>query len=328
MTQLADLEEGVQEMKRTNRQVAHPDLSRLVRDYYLNYFERRGRGAEFRPLVAAVWENLLEAKRYGADPGFLLHTLVCTKFLVVTLNAARSEALRNLTRQERAALVAGLRALRAFGEVGLREVFGPAEEWARAVWSGINFLYQRLMFGTVETPTFETVIRANPTKRQLERPLTTCILCLMRELHRHPKPAAATTALLEKFGLLRRSRGGIAAVGFVRKRFQRARAGGSVRPGSVGSWDRMLLQETYAGLKEFLMPPSPVIPARSNIWAVRAKAWGTTGPKFRGAFRRFCSLHGLGPSTTALAMFEGSLTPYRDMPKELRRIFTDSPERV
>lgn len=111
----------------------------------------------------------------------------------------------------------GLRALRRLGWEGIKEIFGPpGEEWARSVFHGIEFIFQQLVGVTVQTPAFQTGSLARLTRRQAERPLTACMVCLMEELKgRHPKPAAATAVLLEKFGLLRRSRDGTIAIEFV-----------------------------------------------------------------------------------------------------------------
>lgn len=238
-------------------------------------------------------------------------------------NMTRSKTLQELPPRKRAALVGGLRALRQLGREGFKEIFGPqAEKWAEDVWGGIEFVYQELTGGTVTTPAFQMGSRARLTRRQTERPLTACIVCLMEEFRgRYPKPAAAAAVLLGKFGLLGQRRGGLTAIDFVKKRWRRASPHVLDRLGPIGNrvW---LLRQSYMDLKAFLAPPPP-IPDRSLIWAEKGKTWRVKGPIFSRAFRRFCRVHGLRPTLTSLQDFERSLHQTRELegPKGLRRVF-------
>lgn len=240
----------------TNRPVARPDLSRHVREYYRGYFTNVGRGREreeFERVVAAVWEDLQDAKSYEADPAFLLHVLVCLKFRRAIPGPARSAAVRRLTWHQRRALAGGLRVLLQLGEPWLTEVLGSAQQdWARTLYVGASLLDQTLRREvTIETPAFQLWSGAVPTRRQAERLLTAGIVCLMGELKSHPKPAAATVVLLEKFGLLPRRRGGVTAVEFVKKRARRAKGKESDPFDPVGSPVEQL-RGSYGWLKESL----------------------------------------------------------------------------
>ncbi len=308
--------------RRTNEPPAPSELSRRVREYYRQDLSQQGWEEDFDRLVSAVWEDLLEAERYRADAGFLLHVLVCTKFRRVTPNIERSP-LGEVPLRKRATLIGGLQIFRQLGWERFKEIFGPpGQKWAQEVYSGIEFIYQELTGGTVSTPALQIASRARLTRRQLEQPITACLVCMMEELKgRHPKPAAATAVLLQKFGLLDRKRDGNAAIEFVKKRAQRAASGVSDRLGAIGNpvWH---LRATYTDLKEFLIPP-PIIPERSPLWAEKGKAWRVEGPTFRGAFRRFCRFRGLRPTAQALAEFERSLqfAPAFGGPKGLRKVF-------
>jgi len=78
------------------------------------------------------------------------------------------------------------------------------------------------------------------------------MMCLLDELKGHPKPRAAVAVLLEKGGLLGRSRGGAAGVAFVARRAAGSRpCAGPARP------DRQYcleLRGTFDNLRERLMP--------------------------------------------------------------------------
>jgi hypothetical protein len=224
------------EDRRTNRTEPPSDLSRRVRDYYAQTAGTEPEREKFERLAEGVWAELLEAEQSGADGGFLLHVLVCTKFRRATPNIARSETLQRLNPRKRAALLAGLRAIRGLEESGLKEIFGPqGHDWARKVYEGIEYLHHQFTGGTVETPAFQTGSRAKLPRRQTERAVTACVVCLMNELKGHPKPAAAVAVLLEKFGLLGRSRPGQAAIDFVKKRASRAAAPAADRLGPIGN---------------------------------------------------------------------------------------------
>jgi len=240
------------EDRRTNEGKPPEDLSQRVRDYYARQVGDEADQEEFARLAQSIWEPLREAEQHGADAGFLLHVLVITKFRRATPNIARSQTLQGLSPRKRAALVAGLRAIHEVGDSGLEEIFGPqGYEWARQVSTGVVFLYQQLTAGTIETPAFQVGSAATLSRRQRERPVTACVVCLMEELKGHPKPAAAVALLLEKFGLLGQSRPGITAIDFVKKRASRAVAHAKDRLGPIGNpvW---LLRSPYAQLKEFL----------------------------------------------------------------------------
>ncbi len=253
-----------EEDRRTNRTEGPSDLSRRVRDYYAQWAGTEPEREEFERLAVGVWDDLLEAEQSGADAGFLLHVLVCTKFRRVTPNITRSKTLQSLNPRKRAALVAGLRAIRELKESGLQEIFGPqGHDWARSVHQGIEYLYQQLTGGTVETPAMQMTSRAKLSRRQAERAVTACVVCLLGELKGHPKPTAAVAVLLEKFALLGRSRSGLTAIEFVKKRAARAAAHVSDRLGPIGNpiWH---LRSTYEHLREFLCP-APAISDDSRI---------------------------------------------------------------
>jgi len=228
-----------------------------VREYYRRYFTNVGRGGEreeFERLVAAVWDDLQDAKRYGADLAFLLHVLVCLKFRRVIPGPARSAAVRRLTPRQRRALVGGLRVLLKLGAPWLTELLGSAQQdWARTLYLGAGLLEQTLRREvTIDTPAFLWWSGAEPTGRQAGRLLTAGIVCLMEDLESHPKPAVATVVLLEKFGLLPRPRGGVTAVEFVKKRAQRAKGKVSDPFDPVGS-PVDALKGSYEWLREFLL---------------------------------------------------------------------------
>jgi hypothetical protein len=248
--------------RRTNGTEAPSDLSRRVRAYYADCVSTEAEREEFERLATAVWGDLLEAEQSGADGGFLLHVLVCTKFRRATPNIARSETLQRLNPRKRAALLAGLRAIRELKQSGLEEIFGPqGHDWAHKIYEGIEYLQQQLTGGgTVETPAFQTLSRANVSRRHTEQAVTACVVCLMDQLKGHPKPAAAVAILLEKFGLLGRSSSGLTAMEFVKKRASRAAVQARDKLGPIGNpiW---MLRQSYEGLKEFLYstPASPDI---------------------------------------------------------------------
>src|SRR2546429_530760 len=66
----------------------------------------------------------------------------------------------------------------------------------------------------LETPAWKVGPRGHLKPRAHEQAVTACLMCLQDELNGHPKPRAAATVLLEKGGLLGRSRGGAAGVAF------------------------------------------------------------------------------------------------------------------
>src|SRR2546425_5961517 len=163
--------------------------------------------------------DLAETARYGADPAFILHALVCTRERRVRRHADELEAVRRLTPKKRAVLVGGLRLLRALGEPWLAELLRPRESGrARTFLAAAVELEYLLTGGVMETPAWQTGSHARVSTRVWENAVTACIVCLLDELKRHPKPSAAVANLMEKSGLLSKSRGGAARRTVVAKR--------------------------------------------------------------------------------------------------------------
>jgi hypothetical protein len=131
-------------------------------------------------------------------------------------------------------------------------------------------------------------------------------MCLLDELKGHPKPRAAATVLLEKGGLLGRSRGGAAGVAFVARRAARAQAVTRDRLAPIGNtvWH---LRATFDTLREWLLP-SPEIRETAAFWAAQGRAWGTTGPEFRRAFHGYCWIRGIRRHAEALDRLDGELS--------------------
>jgi hypothetical protein len=252
-------------MTGTNRPVPDSVLSRLVADRYRAHFKRLRRKKEFERLLATISEDLQEAARHGGDPAFLLHVLVCTKF-VRQIPQVGSEVLRKLKPKQRATLIGGLRALRALGPAWLEEVFGRAEgDQAQALYRGIAILCQKLTLGVaLETPAFQRGMPHKPlTARKEGDLLTACILCILEELKQHPKPVEATVVLLRRFELLEASRGDSTAIAFVRKRAQRSKGKASDPFSPVGSWVK-LLRLSYDGLIDHLKRERKLLPGRQR----------------------------------------------------------------
>ncbi len=258
--------------RRTNRTAVPSDLSVRVREFYTKFFEsvrpRQEREA-FERLVEAVGDDLEEARQHGADPAFLLHVLVCARFPRIIPGSASSDAVRRLTPAQRRTLVGGLRVLQKLGEPWLVEVLGSGQnDWARTLWSGAGLLHQALgREVTIETPAFRWWSGAKPTRRQAEWVRTAAIVCLLQALKDHPKPAAATTSLLQKFDLLRPGHSKD-PVEFVSKRARRAAAESldPLRPvGGLVS----LLRDTYESLIDVVTSQSTlsteVVPRRGFV---------------------------------------------------------------
>ncbi len=243
------------ENRGTHRTVTASDLSQQVRDYYRDYFARRPdvRG-EFEHALMAVWSDLLAAAGYGCDAGFLLHVLVNTRFHRVTPNAARSNTLRTLSVRQRAELMRGLRAFQGLGEARLAEIFGPAVEWARYVWSGNQFLYHELQAVTVAAPAFGAGSRVPLTGRRGQSAVTACIICLLAGLKACPKPLEVAVVLMTKFGVVN-GNADTATIAFVKKRAQRAKPAAADPHSAISKWIG-LFSSSYAWLSECLRSPS------------------------------------------------------------------------
>jgi len=290
-------------------------LSPLVADHYREDFRSTERGEAFDRWLTSVLAVLKERHHEGADPAFLLHVLVCTKFRGVTPYAAGSEALAKLSPKERAQLVGGLRLLQRLGLAWWREVLGPepAPE-APVVLHGVDRALTMLTGGAITTPAFEIAAGATPLgHRQDQAALTACMHCCLEALGRAPKPAAVTAALLERAGLLG-GRRGLTAVEFVKRRMRlspmprtrrRSRKAVRARLSGVGTWI-WLLKETYRELMGVLSPP-PLVPEDRHFWIKRAQRWRQTGPRFRAAFCSYCEGKRLRHDAEGLGRFEGYL---------------------
>src|SRR6266478_10132129 len=100
----------------TDRAVAGSDLFRRVEAHYREHFTREGRGEAFAEWLARLRGELAETATHGANPAFILHVLVCTRWRRLRRAADESEAIRRLTPRKKALLVGGLRLLRTLGE--------------------------------------------------------------------------------------------------------------------------------------------------------------------------------------------------------------------
>src|SRR2546425_8167755 len=97
---------------------------------------------------------------------------------------------------------------------GARELLRPRESGrARTFLATVVELEYLFTGGVMETPAWQTGSHARVKARVWENAVTACIVCLLSELKGHPKPRAAVANLMEKSGLLTKSRGG--AVGSV-----------------------------------------------------------------------------------------------------------------
>src|SRR5437660_8478811 len=206
--------------RETNRPEARPDLFQLVTAYYREHFEREGRGEEFARWSTPSGGDLQEAARYGADPAFLLHVLVCTAGRRVRRYRDDLDVIGRLAPGQKTLLIGALKLLGELGEPWLKEVLGQAEpDRAHRLFTDITVLSHLLSGGTTTTPAWQSGFGRVPTSRQLQHALTACMVCLMEALKHHPKPAAATVTLLEKFELLPKgARGGPTALAFVKAR--------------------------------------------------------------------------------------------------------------
>jgi hypothetical protein len=208
-------------------------------------------------------------------------------------------------------LLGAVRLLRTLGEPWIKQVLGPADSDR-----GMRFLMTAMELETalagvvVRTPAWQSGARSSGRLRAEENAVTACIVCLLEALKQHPKPNAAAADLLEKAGLLRRSRGGVAGAAFVTKRA--ARAGGQARDrlGPIGNvvW---LLRSSYADLRESLLP-IPEIPETHPVWRERARASGTTRLRYRQAFLHYCRTRDVRAHIEALENFERELSSVRE----------------
>ena len=112
--------------------------------------------------------------------------------------------------------------------------------------------------------------------------------------------------LLEKGGLLGRSRGGAAGIAFVARRVARAQAAATDRLAPIGNtvWH---LRATFDTLREWLLP-APEIRETAAFWTERGRAWGTTGPEYRRAFYGYCRIRGIRRHAYALDRLEDELS--------------------
>ena len=78
----------------TDRAVAGSDLFRRVEAHYQEHFTREGRGEAFAEWLAELRRELAETATHGANPAFILHVLVCTRWRRLRRAADESEAIR------------------------------------------------------------------------------------------------------------------------------------------------------------------------------------------------------------------------------------------
>src|SRR5438128_10948645 len=110
----------------TDRAVAGSDLFRRVEAHYREHFTREGRGEAFAAWLARLRRELAETATHAADPAFILHALVCTRWRRLRRAADGSEAIRRHTARKKAVRVGGLRLLRALGGRSLGALYVPA----------------------------------------------------------------------------------------------------------------------------------------------------------------------------------------------------------
>jgi len=289
----------------TDHTVSTAELSRRLREHYRRIAERKGIASEYDRWVTAVWPELAKLEGKAANAAWVLHVLVCTRLGKVVPGVQTLPALAELPRRQRGALLRAVRTLRALGRERVEGLFGPADsDWGRAFYSGLGYLEQELSGGTYETPAFQVVGwrgRAGPRRRELFR--TACIVCLMSELKRQPKPAAWVATLLEKFDFLPPGRGNPADR--VKKRYQRD-ARKAADPQTVLGNVVDLLRTTFRMLREHLAP-EPVEPVPLHVLRQKAKRWGVSLEKFSRGFEDFCQLHRLTPDRPGLKEYEVAL---------------------
>jgi hypothetical protein len=281
--------------------------------------------------MTAIRADLADAARHGADAAFILHGLVCTWDRRIQRHSESIDAIRRLSPKKKALLIGALRLFRTLGEPWIKQVLGPAE-----CDRGMRFLMTAtevetaLAGAVVRTPAWQSGARNSGRLRAEENAVTACIVCVLDALKQHPKPTAAAANLLEKAGLLRRSRGGAAGAAFVAKRAARARVQAKDRLGAIGNvvW---LLRSSYADLRESLLP-IPEISETDPVWSERGHAWGTRGPRYREAFVGYCRTRDVRAHIEALGNFERELASVRQhegMPRVtqiLRNLAGEPPE--
>jgi hypothetical protein len=261
--------------------------------------------------MTPIRADLADAARHGADAAFILHVLVCTWDRRIQRHSDSIDAVRRLSPKKKALLIGAVRLLRTLGEPWIKQILGPADSDR-----GMRFLMtatelENALAGVVvRTPAWQSGVRSSGRVRAEENAVTACIVCLLDELKHHPKPTAAAANLLEKAGLLSRSRGGAAGSAFVAKRAARARVQARDRLGPIGNvvW---LLRSSYADLRESLLP-IPEIPEKDAVWSERGPSWGMTGLRYRQAFRGYCRTRDVRAHIEALGNFERELSWVRD----------------
>jgi len=299
----------------TDRAVAGSDLFRRVEAHYQEHFTREGRGEAFAEWLAPLRGDLAETATHGANPAFILHVLVCARWRRLRRLADESVAIRRLTPRKKALLVGGLRLLRTLGEPWLADLYGPrSAERVRAFLIEVGLLEHVLSGAVLETAAWQVAPRGHLQPRAHEQAVTACMMCLLDELKGHPKPRAAVAVLLEKGGLLGRSRGGAAGVAFVARRAARAQAVARDRLAPIGNtvWH---LRGTFDNLRERLMPARE-IRETAAFWTERGRAWGTTGPEFRRAFHGYCRIRGIRRHADELDRFDRELSVVRQQEGE------------
>jgi len=300
-------------MKRrtTVREVPCFDLSEAVEQYYRQLFEHEGRGPVFTQWMTALRADLADAASHDADAAFILHVLVCTWDRRVQRHSDSIDAIRRLSPKNKALLIGAVRLLGRLGEPWIKQVLGPPDsDRGMRFLVTVSELETALAGVVVRTPAWQSGVRSSGRVRTEENAVTACLVCVLDELKQHPKPTAAVANLLEKAGLLRRSRGGAAGAAFVAKRAARARTQAKDRLGAIGNvvW---LLRSTYADLRESLLP-IPEVPETDPVWNEHAPACGMTGPRYRQAFLGYCRARGVRAHIEALENFERELTSVRD----------------
>lgn len=295
----------------TVREVPRFDLSEAMERHYRQHFEHDGRGEVFTQWMTAIRPDLADAARRAADAAFILHVLVCTWDRRVQRHSDSIDAIRRLSAKRKALLLGAVRLLRTLGEPWIKQVLGPADsDRGMRFLMTVTELETALAGVVVRTPAWQSGARSSGRVRAEENAVTACIVCLLEELKQHPKSTAAAANLLEKAGLLRRSRGGAVGAAFVAKRAARARVQARDRLGPIGNvvW---LLRSSYADLRESLLP-IPEIPETDRVWSERGSAWGTTGPRYQQAFRGYCRTRDVRPHIEALGNFERELSSVRE----------------
>ena len=139
----------------TNHEVPGPDLFQRIEAQYQGHFDRQGQGKAFTCWMAGIREDLSEAAQYCADPAFILHVLVCTRWRRIRRHADERPAISRLSPKKRAFVVGGLKLLRKRGEPWLADVLGASGgERAKIFLTEARVLEDLLNGRVVETPAF------------------------------------------------------------------------------------------------------------------------------------------------------------------------------